>query len=84
MTALQSKYGTGKAAFGVFSNDDTIGKKEWKKIIKRMLPIMPQADAKALRKKLPKKVNLAQFSELMGEVKPKDEHALASKGRSHT
>jgi hypothetical protein len=84
MTALQSKYGTDKAAFDAFSNDDTIGKTEWKKIIKQMLPIMPQADARALRKKLPRKVNLAQFSELMGEVKPKDEHALASKVPSHT
>ena len=40
---------------------------------------MPQADAKALRKKLPKKVSLVQFCEMMGEVKPKSSHPSASK-----
>ena len=48
MAALCSKFGTAKAAFDSFSNDDgTIGKKEWRRMIKKTLPAMAKADAKA-------------------------------------
>jgi hypothetical protein len=75
MAALHSKFSTTKAAFDSFSNEQgTIGKKDWKRMIKKMLPTLPQADAKALRKKLPKKGSLVQFCEMMGEVKSKSSH----------
>ena len=83
MTALHSKFSTAKAAFDSFSNEEgIIGKKEWRRTIKKMLPTMPQADAKALRKKLPKKVSLVQFCEMMGEVKSKSSRPSTSKSTS--
>jgi hypothetical protein len=83
MAALHSKFSTAKSAFDSSGNEEgTIGKKEWRRTIKKMLPTMPQADAKALRKKLPKKVSLVQFCEMMGGVKSKSSHQSASKSTS--
>jgi hypothetical protein len=84
MAALHAKFSTAKAAFGSFSNEEgTIGKKEWRRMIKKMLPTMLQADCKMLRKKLPKKVSLVQFCELMGEDKPKGKQASADESTLH-
>jgi hypothetical protein len=84
MTALYSKFGTAKAAFDTFSNGEgTIGKKEWKRVVKKTLLAISHTDANALRKKLPKKVDLAQFCELMSEVKSKDEQSNDSDSTSH-
>jgi hypothetical protein len=83
MAALHSKFGTAKAAFDLFSNADRISKKGWRRMIKKMLPTMSKAEVKKLKKKLPETVSLAQFTKLMGEVKPKDEQAAASKSTPH-
>ena len=50
MAALWSKYGSAKAAFDSFSNDGTIGKKEMRQMVKKTLPTMLKAQAKALQK----------------------------------
>jgi hypothetical protein len=85
MNALHSKYGTAAAAFASFSNEEaTICKKEWRRMIKESLPALPKTVTKALKKKLPKKVSLEQFCELMGEAIPKSEHTRASESTSHT
>ena len=74
MVALHSKFDTAKDAFELFSNEEgTIGKKEWRHIVKKMLPAMSKADAKALRKQLPKKVSFTQFCELMDKAQPNAE-----------
>jgi hypothetical protein len=83
MVALRSKFGTAKAAFDSFSNEYTISKKGWRRMIKKMLPTISKATAKSLKKKLPETVSLAQFSELMDEVKPNDEHTAASESTPH-
>jgi hypothetical protein len=71
MVALHSKFDTAKDAFECFSNEEgTIGKKEWRHIVKKMLPVISKADAKALRKQLPKKVSFTQFCELMDKAQP--------------
>jgi hypothetical protein len=84
MTSLRSKFGISKAAFDSFSNEGAIGKKDWRRMIKKMLPTISKADARAMSKQLPKAVNLAQFSELMDEGKRKDEQASASEISSHS
>jgi hypothetical protein len=84
MVALYSKFGTAKAAFDSFGNDEgIISKKDWRRIIKTILPTISKADAKALKKQLPKKVDLVKFCELMDEVKPKNSGESASETTSH-
>jgi hypothetical protein len=84
MAALRSKFGTAKAAFDSFSNaQGTIGKKELRRMIKKMLPTLSKIEAKSLKKMLPETVSLAQFSKLMDQVKPKDEQTSASESAPH-
>ena len=45
------------------SKDGAIGKKEWRKIIRKTMPTITQAETKTLRKALPKSVNLVEFSD---------------------
>ena len=52
-------------------------------MIKKMLPTLSKAEAKELKKMLPETVNLAQFSELMDQVKPQDGQASASQNAPH-
>jgi hypothetical protein len=47
-----------------------------------MLPTTPQADTKALRKRLPKKASLVQFFELMGEVKSNSKASQSTASQS--
>jgi hypothetical protein len=83
MAALFSNFSSAEAAFEAFSNDEgIIGKKEWRRIVKKTLPALSHVDAKVLRKQLPKKVSLVQFFEMMGEAKPKS-HPSASKSTSN-
>jgi hypothetical protein len=70
MAALRLKFETAEAAFASFSNEKgIISKKEWRYIIKKLLP---KANAKKMRKQLPKKVSLVQFCEMAGELKDKE------------
>jgi hypothetical protein len=84
IAALRSKFSTAKAAFDSFSSEGgTIGKKEWKRMIKKMLPTLSKAEAKSLKKMLPETMSLAQFSELMDKVKTKREQAPRSESAPH-
>jgi hypothetical protein len=84
MAALHSKFSTAKAAFDSFSNaQGTIGKKELRRMIKKMLPTLSKIEAKSLKKMLPETVSLAQFSKLMDRVKPKDVQTSASESAPH-
>ena len=59
--ALLSTYGTAEGAFAAWSNaKGSITKKEFKKMVGKLMPLRDD-DAKALRKKLPKKASLAEF-----------------------
>ena len=64
--SLIEKYGTAKAAFGAFSREGAVTKKEWKRMIKKLLPKLSQEDAKKLKKKLPKKLGLDKFCTFVG------------------
>ncbi len=58
MVAIPSKFGTAKAAFDSFRNKEgTISKKEWRRVVKKTLPELSQADAQALRRQPQKKVD---------------------------
>jgi hypothetical protein len=82
--ALHLTFGTAETAFESFSNDEgTIGKKEFRRMIKKTLPTLSKEAAKALKKKLPKKVGLVEFCELMDQLKPKDEQSSASKSTTY-
>ena len=50
-----------------FCKHGTLGKKEWRRIIRKTLPRMPIEDAKSLRQKLPKNASLAKFVQWIGE-----------------
>ena len=65
--ALLAKFGSAKLAHKSFCKNGTIGKKEWRRVIRKVLPSMTVEDAKALRKKLPKNASLAKFVEWIGE-----------------
>ena len=59
--ALLTTYGTAEGAFAAWSNaKGSITKKEFKKMVGKLMPLRDD-DAKALRKKLPKKASLAEF-----------------------
>ena len=64
--SLVEKYGTAKAAFDAFNREEAVTKKEWKRMIAKLLPDLTQGDAKKLKKKLPKKLGLAKFCTFVG------------------
>jgi len=76
--ALLAKFGSSNdKAWQTFSKDGAIGKKEWRKIIRKTMPTITQAETKILRKALPKSVNLVEFSDWLeggkGQKKAEDE-----------
>ena len=75
---LLSKFGTAERAFSSFAKDGIIDKKGWRRIIKKTIPSLTTIELKALRKKLPKKLNLAQFSEFIGERQEQEDPAIES------
>ena len=65
--ALIEKYGSAKQAFKSFNKDGVVTKREWKRIIKKTIPMtMTMADVKLLRKGLPKKASLREFCAFVG------------------
>ena len=76
--ALLAKFGSSNdKAWQTFSKDGAIGKKEWRKIIRKTMPTVTQAETKSLRKALPKSANLVEFSDWLegdkGQKKAADE-----------
>ena len=64
--AVVAAFGSARAAFDVYSKDGVFGKKEWKRLLKRVLPSLKQAEAKLLRKGLPNRMSLLQFCSFIG------------------
>ena len=76
--ALLAKFGSSNdKAWQMNSKDGAIGKKEWRKIIRKMMATITQAETQTLRKALPKSVNLVAFSDWLegdnGQKKAGDE-----------
>ena len=76
--ALLAKFGSARGAYESFSKNNAIGKREWRRIIRKTLPSISVSSSKALRKQLPN-MSLSEFSEFMGEAKTKNKHESASK-----
>jgi hypothetical protein len=72
--ALLTNFGSVEAAHSAVSTNNTIGKKEWRRIIRKMMPGLSQKGAKALRRQLPSNASLARFSEFMTNAKTKGQH----------
>lgn len=54
--ALLSKYGTAENPFKTLSKDGLVSKKEFKKVLVRVMPDLTLLESKGLRKQLPKKL----------------------------
>ena len=76
--ALLAKYGSAKQAFKSFNKDGVVSKREWKRIIKKTVMTMSMADAKLLRKGLPKKASLREFCAFVGGSEELEEEATTS------
>ena len=77
--ALIEKYGSAKQAFKSFNKDGVVTKREWKRIIKKTVPMtMTMANVKLLRKGLPKKAGLREFCAFVGGSKELEEEATTS------
>jgi hypothetical protein len=60
------KYGNAEAVWKIFNKDGVVGKKEWKRIIKKTNISMTATESKALRKLLPNKATIAEFCSFVG------------------
>jgi hypothetical protein len=86
--ALLANFGSSNdQAWQTFSKDGAIGKKEWRRIIRKMMPTMSQEETKRLRKALPKSVNLVDFSDWLrgdkGQKKAEDESSSPTTDESN-
>ena len=60
-------FGSARAAFDAYSNDGAlIGKKEFKKLVKKCLPSLKPAEAKRLRRSLPNRLSCVVFCSYIG------------------
>ena len=59
-------FGSARAAFDAHSKDGLVSKKEFKKLIKKVLPSLNPDEAKRLRKGLPNKMTSLDFCSLIG------------------
>ena len=74
--ALESKlkgsviaaFGSAEAAFDAHCKDGVVGRKEWKRLLKRVLPSLKQGHAKVLRKKLPNRMSAHDFCAFIGRA----------------
>ena len=64
--AVVAAFGSARAAFDTHSKNDAVGKKEWKKLIKKALPSLNQEVAKLLRKRLPNRMSWVDFGAFIG------------------
>ena len=69
--AVVANYGSARAAFDAHSKDGGVSKKEWKKLIKKVLPSLKQADGKYLRKRLKNRLSSAEFCSFIEGLKDK-------------
>ena len=59
-------FGSARAAFDAHSTNGAMGKRELKKLIKRILPSLKQGKAKRLRKILPERMSSLDFCSFIG------------------
>ena len=64
--AVIAVFGSARAAFDAHSKDGVIGKKEMKKLLKKVLPSLKQAETKQLKKSVPSKMSSLEFCSFIG------------------
>ena len=81
-TAVIRVYGSAKACFEGHSKGGAVNKKEWKKILRKVLPALSQIESKSLRKQLPNKLSMASFCAFIGETEKTKHTKGTAKARS--
>ena len=66
--AVVAAFGSARAAFDAQSKKGAVGKKEWKKLIKKAMPSLGQESLKLLRKRLPNRMTWNDFSTFFGDT----------------
>ena len=59
-------FGSARAAFDTYAKEGIVGKKELKKLIKRVLPSLTPPETKRLRKVLPSRMSSVDFCAFIG------------------
>ena len=73
-------FGSARAAFDAHSKDGLLGKKEFRKLIKKVLPSLEPDEAKRLRKGLPNKMTSLDFCSFIDG--PEDAASSTSKAKA--
>ena len=64
--AVVAVFGSARVAFDACSKDRVVGKKEMKKLLKKVLPSLKQTETKQLKKRVPSKMSLREFCSFIG------------------
>ena len=64
--AVIATFGSAKPAFDAHSKHGVVGKKEWRKLLKKVMPSLKQEASKQLRKRLPNRMSWVEFSTFIG------------------
>ena len=64
--AVVAAFGSARAAFDAYAKDGVLGKKEMKKLLKKVLPSLKQAETKQLKKRVPSKMSSIEFCSFIG------------------
>ena len=78
--AVIAVFGSARAAFDAYSKDGAVGKKEFKKLVKKCLPSLKPAEAKRLRRSLPNQLSSVDFCSYIGG--PQDTGSSTDKGKT--
>ena len=78
--AVVTVFGSARPAFDTYAKDGTVGKKELKKLIKRVLPSLTPGETKRLRKVLPSRMSSVDFCAFIGG--PEDTGSSAGKAKN--
>ena len=76
--AVIAAFGSARAAFDAYSKDGAVGKKEFKKLVKKCLPSLKPAETKRLRRSLPNRLSSVDFCSYIGG--PEDAGSSIDKG----
>ena len=82
--AVVTTFGSARAAFDTYAKEGTVGtvgKKELKKLIKRVLPSLTPAETKRLRKVLPSRMSSVDFCAFIGGPEDTGSSAGNAKGK---
>ena len=64
--AVVATFDSTRAAFDTHSKHGIVGKKEWKKLLKKTMPSLKQESLKLLRRRLPNRMSWIDFSAFFG------------------